>query len=240
MPEELTKADIPDKVMLIPPQSLRWWLGQSFYAPNRKEMGIVHGHTAVARSAASSGGFTTTSSSRVVVKPHLHLSAPALFVRDNGQAIHNDDETEQTKGHVESELLEEVSLEELDLKNVIHAHEEWLSRLRNLVISHTGPEPSREQVRPASVHDARTCPFGKWLSTKTPSSFKDPRMYDFLVSTHEKFHTESSSLIALSLEDPEEAMHQVSAEDSPINSVSKRLLSSLNLMHERQVSAAFT
>eukprot|EP00727_Mastigamoeba_balamuthi_P006314 m51a1_g2302 hypothetical protein (180) ;mRNA; r:445837-446376 len=135
----------------------------------------------------------------------------------------------------ELEALEVVSLEELDLNSVVQGHKAWIAKLRQLIMD---GKTLKEDLKTA--HDANTCSFGRWLETKGPKSFKDPRVYHHLKSLHEKFHQASSKLISLSLEDLQQAQSQISREDSPINSISQKLITSLGVMQKRQVAAAFS
>eukprot|EP00727_Mastigamoeba_balamuthi_P010837 m51a1_g6376 hypothetical protein (370) ;mRNA; r:140626-142271 len=149
-----------------------------------------------------------------------------------------DEKTEGTTGHAVMPGLvmsiEAVSLEELDLNQVVLAHKTWLGKLRELVITQTGSdfvETSRDPHR---------CTFGKWLVAKSPGSFKDPTIYQFLSSKHAEFHAASSSLLELSLEDPAKARKQLDDESSQVNVISRVLISTLTKMHEKQLTKAFT
>eukprot|EP00727_Mastigamoeba_balamuthi_P006315 m51a1_g2303 hypothetical protein (255) ;mRNA; r:446699-448721 len=134
-----------------------------------------------------------------------------------------------------------VSLEELDLNGVIEGHQRWLARLRRAV--HSAGLSSSSSLRGDEVQraaDSRVCAFGRWLGTKTPGSFRDPGLYDFLRTTHEQFHAASGELLALSLVDPQRARSELAREDSPVNSISRSLIDALSHMQRRQVAAAFT
>ena len=128
--------------------------------------------------------------------------------------------------------MSSVSIEELNFKEVIKAHKEYLQKLKLLI-------ESGKDVR--IVATDRACIFGKWLwRTDIKGEFENSPVFHWLRKRHLDFHLAAGRLLEVASANPAAGLAQYLDPESEINKISKSLIEKLEQLSEKQLTAAFS
>jgi hypothetical protein len=106
-------------------------------------------------------------------------------------------------------LLEQIS-------EAVTSHGLWKDRLMQAI------ETGRSQWTPGVVSSCRNCDFGTWLD-RFPEDLRDEH-YQFMVTTHMKFHIEAAHVLERALDGDKEAAKALIAPGSDYSSLTTQLI----------------